>query len=152
LFVPRLVTRGCSLAAEVIDLVDVSAEIIDLTDDNSSTGATVKDLMDDDASLETVHPHTIDGEDLSLGSMSEASGDALKSIDDWETLSDTFGSETSTSVDTQPTFPRHDLDTVFRHDDLTRVSQMQEQLPTIQKEVRRVVPTLREDEWVSLRT
>jgi hypothetical protein len=53
--------------------------------------------MDDDSSLETLHPPMVDGEDWSLGSMSKVSDDDVKGMDDWETLTDSFVSEPSTS-------------------------------------------------------
>jgi aspartyl/asparaginyl beta-hydroxylase (cupin superfamily) len=42
--------------------------------------------------------------------------------------------------------------TVFEHDNLSWVVELQQRLPTIQEEVRRVVPTLSESTWTSLRT
>jgi hypothetical protein len=97
-----LMDEDSSTGTAVIDLMDddspLPAEVIDLMDDDSSTGTAVIDLIDDDSSLETVHPPTVDGEDWSLGSMSKVSDDDFKGMDDWETLTDTFVSEPSTSV------------------------------------------------------
>ena len=41
---------------------------------------------------------------------------------------------------------------IFEHDNLSWVAELQQRLPTIQEEVRRVAPTLDESTWTSLRT
>jgi hypothetical protein len=107
LLVPHLAPRRCP-----------PAEVIDLVDDDSSEGTPVKRVamkpkekrkpklvivvMDDDASLETSQAPVIEIEDSSLGSMcllwTQDCETCLKGTQDWETLTDTFDIETSSSV------------------------------------------------------
>lgn len=113
LLVPHPATGRCS-PGEVIDLVNADSspatrrcspvEVIDLMSDDSSAGTPVNQvatkqrtlvivIMDDDVFGDS---STIEIEDSSLGS--QVSDGNLKGIDDWETLTDTFDSETSNSV------------------------------------------------------
>jgi hypothetical protein len=59
-------------------------------DDDSSTSTAVKDLIDDVPSIE--------GKDLSLGSMIEECGDDIEAVDEWGTLTDIFDCTAAASV------------------------------------------------------